>query len=252
MNELRSRHIRLVDFHEVDVDEKRLVGFGRRVEKLKGRFFDIVIKERNANHAGFTIHDGRVHVLAVDLELFNRFFAGLAGQRAFGHLLEHLAGFRIHVGEPRWVRVGIGIEVIQADVLHHVITLGIGQRIVGFAQMPFAGEVGVIAAGLQHGCQRPFGSWQTTALALKRHGGHAAAIGDTPGLHGRPARRTARLCIEGVESDTFCRQLIDLGRWHAAPDPASVRPQIAVASVIGHDEQDIGFFRLSGVGKPVQ
>ena len=79
MNELRCRHVWLVHFHEVDVDEKRLVRFGRRVEKLQGRFFDVVIKERNADDAWFAVYDRSVLLLAIDLEFFDRFFPRLAG-----------------------------------------------------------------------------------------------------------------------------------------------------------------------------
>ncbi|MNO79415.1 hypothetical protein D3C76_705840 [compost metagenome] len=252
VNELRRRHVGLVHFHEVDVDEKRLVRFGRRVEKLEGSFFDIVIKERNADHAGFAVYDRRVHVLAIDLEFLDRFFPRLAGQCALGDPLEHLAGFRIHVREPGGICVGVGVEVVQADVFHHVVTLGIGQRIIGFAQVPFAGEVGVVAAGFQHRCQCPLGGWQAAALALEGHGGHAATIGDTPGLHGRPTRCAAGLGIKGVEGDPFCRQLIDAGRGHASTDPTAVGAQVAIAGIVGDDKQDIGLFRLGCVGKPGQ
>ncbi|MCY1431645.1 hypothetical protein D9M71_476190 [compost metagenome] len=142
--------------------------------------------------------------------------------------------------------------MIQADVLHHVITLSIGKGIVGFTQMPFASEISVVATGFQHRCQRPFGGGQATALALEGHGGHAATIGDAPGLHGRPTRRAAWLRIKRVKSNTFCRQLINTGRRHAATNPTAVGTQVAIAGVVGDDKQDIGFFRLSGVSKPVQ
>ncbi|MNR40304.1 hypothetical protein D3C85_1585800 [compost metagenome] len=98
-----------MDFHEVDVDEKRLVRFGCGVEKLQCSFFNVVVEERNADHAGFTVHNRRVHVLAIDLEFFDRFLARLAGQCPLGHPLKHLAGFRVHVREPGGVGVGIGI-----------------------------------------------------------------------------------------------------------------------------------------------
>ncbi|MNO89175.1 hypothetical protein D3C76_806510 [compost metagenome] len=252
MNELRCRHVGLVHFHEVDVDEERLVRFGCGVEKLQGGFFHVVVKERNADHAGFAVYDRGVHVLAVDLEFFDRFFPRLAGQCALGDPLEHLAGLRIHVREPGGVCVGVGVEVVQADVLHHVVTLGIGQRIIGFAQVPLAGEVGVVATGFQHRCQCPLGGWQATALALEGHGGHAATIGNTPGLHGRPTRCAAWLGIKRVKSDAFCRQLIDAGRRHASTDPTAVGAQVAIAGIVGDDKQNVGLFRLGCVGKSGQ
>ncbi|MNV83261.1 hypothetical protein D3C71_1770510 [compost metagenome] len=142
--------------------------------------------------------------------------------------------------------------MIEADVLHHVIALGIGQCVIGFAQVPFAGEVGVVATSFQHRGQRPFGGGQATTLTLEGYGSHAAAVGDTPGLHRRPTGRATWLGIERVKSDAFCRQLIDAGRRHASTDPTAVGTEVAIASVVGDDKQDIGFFRLSGVGKPAQ
>ncbi|MNF62714.1 hypothetical protein D3C84_443990 [compost metagenome] len=190
--------------------------------------------------------------MAVDLELLNRRFACLARECTLGDLLEHRPGFRIHVREPGRVGVGVGIEVIKADVFHHVIALGIGQRVISFAQMPFAGEVGVVATGFQHRGQRPFGSRQTAALTLKGHGGHAAAVGDAPGLHGGPARRATGLGVKRIEGGALGGQLINARGRHASPDTATVGAQVTVAGVVGDDEQDVGFFCLCRVGQTVE
>ena len=109
--EVGVRHVRLVHLHEVDAHEERLVGFGRLVEILKRRLLDILVEERNPDHALF----GRVDILAVDLEFFDRLFPCFAGERTLGHLVEHRAQLRVHVGEPGRVAIGVGIEVIEAD-----------------------------------------------------------------------------------------------------------------------------------------
>ncbi|MNV56481.1 hypothetical protein D3C71_1487690 [compost metagenome] len=142
--------------------------------------------------------------------------------------------------------------MIEADVLHHVIALGIGHRIVGFTQVPLAGEIGFVTAGLEHRGQGPFSGGQTTALTLKGHGGHAAAIGDAPGLHGGSPRRTTRLRVEGIKGCTLSGQFVDAGCRHASTDPATVWPKITVAGIVGHDEQDIGLFCLCCLGHTVE
>ncbi|MNS01820.1 hypothetical protein D3C72_331110 [compost metagenome] len=247
MHELRCRQVWLVHFHEVDVDEERFVGLRRRVEKFQRGFFHVVVKERNTDDTGFSVHHRRVDVLSIDLEFLHRLFTGLGGKRALGHFGKHGAGFFIHVREPGRVGVGVGIEVIQADVFHHVVTLGIWQGVVGFAQMPFAGEIGLIATGFQHRGQCPFSRRQTTALTLEGHRGHAAAVGDAPGLHGCPAGGATGLGIKRKEGSAFLRQLVDAGRRHAATDTAAIGPEVTVAGIVGYDKQDVGFFCLCSV-----
>ena len=77
--------------------------------------------------------------------------------------------------------------MIEADILHLVVALGGGQRVIRLAQVPLAREEGLVAGLLQHRGQRPLRRRQPTALALEGHGGHAAAVGDAPRLHRRPA-----------------------------------------------------------------
>ncbi|MNY56071.1 hypothetical protein D3C86_1921130 [compost metagenome] len=118
--------------------------------------------------------------------------------------------------------------------------------------MPLTGEIGLVTAGLEHRGQRPLGGGQTTALALEGHGGHAAAIGDTPGLHGGSPWRAARLRVERIKGCALSGQLVDAGCRHAAADAATIRAQIAVAGIVGYDEQDIGFFCLCSLGQTVK
>src|SRR6185437_16931533 len=116
--------------------------------------------------------------------VFVGLFAGVAGENALGDFLEHGAQLIGHVGEPCGIGVGIGVEVIQAAGLHDVIAMRIGQRVIGLAEMPFAGEVGFVAAGFELGGEGPFGLGQSPALPLERDGCHAAAIGESASLHG--------------------------------------------------------------------
>ena len=202
MLELRRRQVRLVDLHEVDVDEERLIGVLRRVfQELQARLLDVLVQERNADDALVR----RVDVLAVDLPVLLGRLAGVAGQRALGHLVEHLAQLRVHVGEPGRIAVGVGVAVVEEAVLHHVVALGVGQRVVGLAQVPLAGEVGLVAGRLEDRGQRPLRLRQSAALALEGHGGHAAAVGDAAGLHGGAARRATRLGVEREERHAFAR-----------------------------------------------
>ena len=234
------RHVRLVHLHEVDAHEERLVGLGRAVEIVERRLLDVLVEEGDADDALV----GRVDVLAVDLEVLPRRLARVARQRALGHLREHRAQLRAHVGEPGRVGIGVGVEVVEADVLHLVVALGVGQRVVGLAEVPLAGEEGLVARRLQHRRQGPLRRRQAAALALEGHGGHAAAVRDAPGLHGRPARRAARLGVEREERHALVRQTVDVGRGHAAPLAAAVGAEVAVAGVVGHDQDDVGLLRL--------
>ncbi|MNV42930.1 hypothetical protein D3C71_1346300 [compost metagenome] len=238
------RHVGLVDLHEVDVHEEGLFGLGVAIQVVQRGLFHVAVKERNADHAFLAVHDGRVHILPIDLEFFARLFAGVARQRAARDLLEHGAQFWIHVGEPGGIRIGVGVKVIQARVLHFVIALGVGQRIVRFAQVPLAGEECLVATGFQYRGQRPFLCRQAAALALERNGRHAAAVWNAAGLHGGAPRGATGLCVKRKEGHAFLGQPVDVGRGHATARAAAVRAKVAVAGVVGHDKNDVGFTRF--------
>ena len=230
------RQVRLVHLHEVDAHEERLARAGRPVEIIERRLLDVAIEERDPDHA----LRGRVDVLTVDLEVLVRRFAGLARQRALGHAREHGAELRVHVGEPGRVGVGVGVEVIEAGILHLVVALRGGQSVVGLAEVPFAGEEGAVAGRLQHRGEGPLRRGQPAALALEGHGRHAAAVRRAAGLHGGSAGRAARLGVEGVELHALGRQAVDVRRRHAAPLPAAIGAEIAVTGIVGHQQDDVG------------
>src|SRR5262245_31378704 len=113
--------------------------------------------------------------------------------------------------------------------------------------MPLPGEVGLVPTLLEHGTERPFRFGQATALSLKGDGRHAATIGEAPGDHRRASWRAARLRVEGEERHPGSGHLVEVRRWHAAARTAAVRSEIAVAGVVGDDEEDVGF-----VGRPTR
>src|SRR5262249_48346603 len=112
---------------------------------------------------------------------------------------EHFAQGIGHVRKPLWVSIRIGIQMIEEAILHHVETVGVRQRVIRLAQVPFSGEIGFVTALLKHRRERPLRLWQTAALALESHGGHAAAIRKAPRNHGSAPRRATWLGIEREE-----------------------------------------------------
>ncbi|MDT4865171.1 hypothetical protein FQZ97_999590 [compost metagenome] len=121
---------------------------GSRIKEFECRLFDITVEIGDADNALLAVDHRRVDVLAVDLEVLGHRPAGFAGQRSFGHLLEHGPEFRIHVREPGRIGIGVGVEVVKTDIFHFVVALCGGHRIVCLAKMPFAGEIGLVAASL--------------------------------------------------------------------------------------------------------
>ena len=237
---LRRRKVRLVHLHEVDAHEEGLRRMGMLVEIIERRLLDIFVEERDADHALL----GRVHILAVDLEVLMRRLARVAGERALGHLIEHRPKLGIHVREPGRVPVGVGVEVIEADVFHHVVALRGGERIVGLAEMPLAGEERVVAARLEHGSERPFRRRKAAALALEGHGGHAAAVRDAARLHRGASRRAGGLSVEGQKLHALDRDAVEVRRRGAAIVAAAIGAHVAVAEVVRDDQQDVGLGRL--------
>ena len=165
-------------------------------------------------------------------------------------LCEHRPQLRVHVREPGRVGVGVGVEMIEADILHLVVALRVGQRVVGLAEVPLAGEEGLVAARLEHRGQRPFGRRQAAALALERDRGHAAAVRDAAGLHRGPAGRAARLGVERQERHALVGQAVDIGRRHAAALAAAIGAEVAVAVIVGDDQEMFGFFSWAVAGPP--
>ena len=122
---IRIRHVRLVVLHKVDAHEERFGRFCVCFEIVQRGLLDVAVEEWDPDHALFAINDRGIHILAVNFELFLRRFARLAGERAAGDTGKHFTQLRIHIREPGRVGIGIGVQVVEADVFHFVVALSI-------------------------------------------------------------------------------------------------------------------------------
>ena len=58
----------------------------------------------------------------------------LTGKHALRDFLEHGPCLWAHSRKPSRISVGVGIEVIKADIFHNVVALGVRQRVIRFSQ----------------------------------------------------------------------------------------------------------------------
>ena len=137
--------------------------------------------------------------------------------------------------------------MIEAAILHLVVALRVGQRVIRLPKVPLAGEEGAVARLLEHRAQGPLGRRQAAALALERHRCHAAAVRYPPGLHRGPARGAARLGIERHEGHPLRGQAVDAGGRHATPLAAAIGAKVAVAGIVGDDQHDVRLLLLRGL-----
>jgi len=106
--------------------------------------------------------------------------------------------------------------MIEKGVFHLVIALRIGQRVIGLAKMPFAGEIGLVA---------PFFSTDAASIppsASRRLTWKARSSIRCVGMRPSALRRggrAARLRVEGEEGQAFAGQPVDVRRRHARPSP---------------------------------
>ena len=240
--EFRRRHVGLMHLHEVDAHEERIVRMRVLVEIVERGLLDIFVKERDADDALVR----RVDILPVDLEVLVRRLAGLARKRALGDPVEHVAQFRVHVREPGRIAVGVGVQVVEADVTHLVEALRIGKRVVGLAQVPLAGEERGVAAELQNRAQRPLRGGQPAALTLEGDRGHAAPVRNASRDHRRASRGAGGLAVEGQELHALGGDAVEVRCRRAAVVAAAVGAHVAVAEVVGYDHDDIGLRDLRG------
>jgi len=66
------------------------------------------------------------------------------------------------------------------------------------------------------------------------------------GLDGRATRRAARLGVEGEEGHAFVGEPVEIRSRHAPALTAAVGPEIAIADVVAHDEENVGLGRCEG------
>ena len=116
-------------------------------------FFHVAVEERDADHALFR----RVDVLTVDFEVLLGLLSRpcpTAPRWSPSGTWPAVSGSMS--GNQVGSAIGVGVEVVEADVLHLVVALRVGQRVVVLAQVPLAGEVGLVAALLEHRGKGPF------------------------------------------------------------------------------------------------
>ena len=123
------------------------------------------------------------------------------------------------------------------------------------AQVPFADGAGRIAFGLQGPGNRDLVRRQPAGIVRIEHmpartAGHAAANGQPPGQQRRPAGRAERGArIEIGEAQPLGGHPVEVGRANAR---MTVAAQVAIAQVVGHDDDDVGSLsrRRGGMAPP--
>ena len=115
-----------------------------------------------------------------------------------------------------------------------------------FAVVPFAEAGGAIAAGTQRLGQGHL--VPPHRLPVVRHAPHAASQRAAARQQSRSCGRTERIDVEPLELHAGLGQRVDVGRLQIG---IAVEAEIAVALIVRHDQQDVGFSRgLPGSGEP--
>src|SRR5262245_19079259 len=122
--------------------------------------------------------------------------------------------------------------MVEKGELHFVVALRVRQRIVGFAQVPLAGEESLVSCCFQHRRQRPLCRRQAAALTLESHSCHTAAVGNATRLHRRTSGCATRLRIERKKRHALISEPFDVGGWHTAAGTAPVWARVTVAKII--------------------
>ena len=150
------------------------------------------------SRAFLAVYNRRVDILPVDLEVFLCRFSALPESAPFSVTFWNVPATRSRVREPGRVGVGVGVEVIQPGVFHHVVALGVRQSIVGFADA-ITGEVRSYSRPASVPAKRPFCRRQPAALALEgdvvmplRFGMRPVCMAAPPGACNSAGRRRRR------------------------------------------------------------
>ena len=78
----------------------------------------------------FAVIVRRVHVLAIDLEVLMRLLAGVAAIMPLVTLWNISRKASGMSGNQVGSRIGVGIQVIEEAILHHIVALSVGQRVI--------------------------------------------------------------------------------------------------------------------------
>ena len=133
------------------------------------------------------------------------------------------------------------VELVEALVLRLAVGLG--------AKVPFAEDRGGVAGVAQHLGHGDFLRRQRDGRPLDRNQRQPGADGIAPRHQGCARRRAGGLDQELRQPQTFGGELVDARRRRPAQLPAAVDPDVAVADVVGENEQDIRLRLLRGCGR---
>ena len=116
------------------------------------------------------------------------------------------------------------------------------------AEVPFSDDAGRVADLLQRLGQGDLGGRQTVVRVLEEHplapAEHPAPQVYAPGQQGRPARRADRgLRVEAGPALALGGHAVEVGR---ADRRVPVGAEVAVAEVVGEDDDDVGRWALRG------
>src|ERR1051326_120272 len=123
------------------------------------------------------------------------------------------------------------VELVEALVLR----LAVGLR----AEMPLAEDRRGIAGGAQHFGHGDFLRRQRDIRPLDRNQRKSGADGIAPGHQGGARRRAGWLDQKLGQPQAFRRQAVDARSWRPSQLSAAVHAKVAIADVVGEDEQDV-------------
>ena len=104
-------------------------------------------------------------------------------------------------------------------------------------EVPLARQVGLVAPALEQRRERDLAWPELDGRAFRDPALDAGPEGRAAGEHGRPRRRAERRGrVVGREAHPFAREAIEGGRLEGV---VAVAAEIAVAEVVGDDEQDV-------------
>ena len=151
---------------------------------------------------------------------------------------------RLSAANQLGVEIVVDVPVVETEELVEPLA---GRRVGElFAVVPFAEARGAIAAGAQR-----FGQGDLVPphrLLAVRHAPHAAPQRVAARQQSRSRGRAKRIDVEPLELHAGLGQGVDVGRLQVG---IAVQAEIAVALIVRHDQQDVGFSRgLAGSGDP--
>ena len=138
------------------------------------------------------------------------------------------------------VAVGIDTRVVGRELLHLVEAVIDRVELLHVAEMPLAGEVGLIAVLLEELGDGRRVRVQAVRVAGNDHDRQRRADRDAPGHERGAARRATGLAVPAREHRAFLGQAIDVRRGMPERRAAVVHTVVAPAHVVAHEHDDVG------------